>query len=187
MPIRNTPIGAAWCDFNLDGYVDLIVTNFFETRFHQLYKNNGNGTFTKIENSALALESEKSLAPILCDYDKDGDTDIFIPNGNNRPNSLFKNIGNFQFEKITAAPFSTDAYNSVGAAWGDYDNDGWHDLFVCNASNQNNNLYKNNGDGTFMTITGIAPVQDGGHSHGANWIDIDNDGDVDLFVTNDQS
>lgn len=178
--------GAVWCDFNLDGYADLLITNFFETRFHQLYKNNGDGTFTLITNSAISFESNRSMAPILCDYDNDGDADVFIPNGNNSPNSLFKNNGNFQFEKITTGEIVTDKYNSVAAAWGDYDNDGWQDLFVCNASGQNNNLYKNNGNGTFTKITNLSLTADGGHSHGANWIDLDNDTDLDLFVTNDQ-
>ena len=178
--------GSVWCDFNLDGYADLLVTNFFETRFHQLYKNNGDGTFTLLKNTALSFESNRSMAPILCDYDNDGDADIFIPNGNNSPNSLFKNNGNFQFEKITTGEIVTDTYNSVAAAWGDYNGDGWLDLFVCNASGQNNNLYKNNGNGTFTKITNLSLTTDGGHSHGANWMDLDNDADLDLFVTNDQ-
>lgn len=178
--------GSVWCDFNLDGYADLLITNFFETRFHQLYKNNGDGTFTLVTNTPLSFESGRSMAPILCDYDNDGDADVFIPNGNNSPNSLFKNNGNFQFEKITTGEIVTDKFNSVAAAWGDYDNDGWMDLFVCNASGQNNNLYKNNGNGTFTKITNLSLTSDGGHSHGANWIDLDNDADLDLFVTNDQ-
>jgi ASPIC and UnbV/FG-GAP-like repeat/Secretion system C-terminal sorting domain len=178
--------GAAWSDFNNDGFVDLLITNFFETRFHHLYKNNGNKTFTRIFNSTITSETNRSTAPILADYDNDGLTDVFIPNGNDKPNSLFRNLGNFQFEKITAGAIATDSYNSVGACWGDYNNDGWQDLFVANASNQNNNLYENNGDGTFIKITSSVVVNDGGHSHGANFIDIENDGDLDLFVTNDE-
>lgn len=79
-----------------------------------------------------------------------------------------------------------DTDNSVGAAWGDYDGDGWPDLFVTNSSNQNNCLYRNNGDGTFTKNTTAIVGKHGGHSHGVNWIDIDNDGDLDLFVTNDE-
>ena len=178
--------GAAWSDFDNDGYVDLIITNFFETRFHFLYKNNGNKTFTRILNTPITAESNRSVAPILCDYNNDGLTDVFIPNGSNKPNSLFKNLGNFNFEKITTGDIATDAYNSVGACWGDYDGDGWVDLFVANASNQNNNLYHNNGDGTFTKITSSIVANELGHSHGANFIDIDNDQDLDLLVTNDE-
>lgn len=184
--------GGVFADFDNDGFLDLLLTNFFATKFHQIYKNNGNNTFTKKVTNSIASETERAMAPVLCDYNHDRLIDIFIPNGNDRPNSLFKNLGNFQFEKINAGDIGIDAYNSVGATWGDYDNDGWEDLFVANASGQNNNLYKNNGNGTFTKVVagmlggdGNAITQDGGHNHGCNWIDLDNDGDLDLYVTND--
>lgn len=177
--------GASWLDYDNDGFVDLLITNFFATRFHQLYHNNKNNTFTLVTNTPITLESERSMAPICGDYDNDGLVDIFIPNGDNRPNSLFKNMGNGQFQKITTGAIVTDTFNSVGAAWGDFNNDGFLDLYVANASNQNDNLYQNNGNGTFTSITNSPVVTDGGHSHGANWVDIDNDMDLDLYVTND--
>lgn len=178
-------MGASWLDYDNDGYVDLLVTNFFSTRFHQLYHNNKNNTFTLVTNTPITLESERSMAPICADYNNDGLMDVFIPNGDNRPNSLFRNTGNGQFVKVTTGAIATDAFNSVGAAWGDYNNDGFMDLYVANASNQNDNLYKNNGDGTFTAITNSPIVSDSGHTHGANWMDIDNDGDLDLYATND--
>ncbi len=177
--------GAAWADFNNDGYVDLFITNYFETRFHHLYRNNGDNTFSKINSSQITLESNRSMAPILSDYDEDGLVDIFIPNGDGDQNSLFRNLGNFGFQKITTGPLAIDQFNSVGAAWGDYNNDGHMDLFVANASGQNNNLYRNNGDGSFQSITESVVTNDGGHSHGAYWGDFNNDGSLDLFVTND--
>ena len=60
-----------------------------------------------------------------------------------------QNIGSFQFEKIITGNIVTDTKNSVGATWGDINNNGLLDLFVANASGQNNDLYQNNGDGTF--------------------------------------
>ncbi|UII24814.1 FG-GAP-like repeat-containing protein [Fulvivirga maritima] len=177
--------GAAWADFDNDGYVDLILTNFFQTRFHHLYKNNGNNTFTKITNTPVTAESNRSTSPLLADYDNDGLVDIFIPNGNNQANSFFKNLGNFRFTKITSTAITSASKNAVGGAWGDYDGDGFLDLFIANSSNQNNELYKNNGNGTFSQINASIVSNDKGHSHGANWIDIDNDADLDLFVTND--
>jgi len=178
--------GAAFADFDNDGFVDLIITNFFPTRFHQLYRNNGNNTFSLTTNTPVTTVSERAMAPLLADYDNDGLVDIFIPNGNDRPNSLFRNLGAFQFEKITEGTIVTDAKNSVGAAWGDYDNDGDLDLFVANASGQHNDLYQNNGNGTFTKVTQSIVVQQGGHSHGVAWMDVDNDSDLDLFVSNDQ-
>lgn len=178
--------GAAWADFDKDGYVDLLVTNFFSTRFHHLYKNNGDNTFTLVTNTPITTVAERAMAPILSDYDQDGFVDIFIPNGNNRPNHLFRNLGAFQFEPITEGEIVTDAKNTVAATWGDMNNDGYPDLFVANASGKNNDLYRNNGDGTFTKLTESLVSQEGGHSHGAAWVDVENDADLDLLVTNDQ-
>ncbi|MCH6234477.1 FG-GAP-like repeat-containing protein [Cognataquiflexum rubidum] len=177
--------GAAFADFDNDGFVDLIMTNFFQTRFHQLYRNNGNNKFSLVTNTPVTLESERSMAPILADYNNDGLVDIFIPNGNNRPNSLFKNLGNFQFEKVKDKAIEADAKNSVGAAWGDFNNDGFIDLLVTNASGQNNDLYQNKGNGTFEKLENSIVSLQGGDSHGAAWFDVNNDGTLDLFITND--
>ncbi len=177
--------GAVFADFDNDGYVDLLITNFFETRFHQLYRNNGDNTFTLVTNTPLSLESERAMAPILADYNNNGLIDVFIPNGHDKPNSLFKNMGGFQFEKITQGAIVADAKNSVGAAWGDYNNDGFMDLVVVNASGQNNDLYLNNGDGTFTRQDHIDISNQSGHSHSATWVDVNNNGWLDLFVTND--
>ena len=178
--------GAAWVDFDNDGYLDLIVTNFFETKFHEVYRNNKNGTFTRLLNNPIATESNRSTVPALADYNNDGLVDMFIPNGDNKANSLFKNTGNGNFEKITKGDIVTDLANSVGAAWGDYNNDGWMDLLVLNASNQNNQLYKNKGDGSFERVMDTPIDKDKGNSHSGLWLDIDNDTDLDLLITNDK-
>lgn len=176
--------GAAWLDYDNDGFVDLLTTNFFETRFHHLYQNNGDNTFTRVFESPLVQESHRSMAPICADYDNDGLIDVFIPNGSNEANNLFRNLGNGRFEKILTGPIVTDLDNSVGAAWGDYDNDGDLDLYVANASGQVNRLYRNDGDGSFSSITNSTTTQTR-DSHGVSWVDIDNDADLDLLVTND--
>ena len=177
--------GASFADFDNDGYVDLLVTNFFRTRFHHLYRNNGDNTFTLESDNAIATTSARATAPILADYDSDGLVDVFIPNGGNAPNSLFRNLGGFQFAAVDAGSLTTDAKNSVSGTWGDYDNDGDVDLFVGNASGQDNDLYVNNGDGTFTANTTTRLTADGGHSHGASWVDINRDGHLDLLVNND--
>lgn len=178
--------GAAFADFDNDGFSDLVITNFFQTHFHKLYRNNGDNTFSAVTNTPVTMESERAMAPILSDYNNDGLVDIFIPNGNDRPNSLFRNLGNFQFEKVRDSVLDADAKNSVGAAWGDYNNDGFQDLLVLNASGQNEDLYRNLGNGSFEKVDSSLIAIQGGDSHGAAWMDANNDGWLDLVITNDQ-
>src|SRR2546425_635152 len=85
------------------------------------------------------------------------------------------------FTKITTGLIATDGGDSSGAAWGDYDDDGFADLFVGNGSTKNF-LYRNNGDGTFTKLTNAAPALDSGF--GGSWGDFNNDGWLDLFVAN---
>ncbi len=177
--------GATWFDYDNDGFVDLLITNFFQTRFHQLYHNNGNLTFTAVTNTPLTQESNRSTAPVCADYNHDGLVDVFIPNGDDQPSSLFTNLGGGRFRKVTTGSLATDHGNAVGATWGDYDNDGWLDLFVTRSSSQPNRLYRNLHDGTFASITIPGLTTDRGQSHGASWVDLDNDADLDMYVTND--
>ena len=179
--------GASWVDYNNDGYLDLFVTDYMPTRFNLLYKNNGDETFTLITNSLIAQEAKYSIGATWADYDNDGDMDVFVPATNGESNSLYRNDGADVFTKMDNVGISADNANSVGCSWGDYDNDSDLDLFVTNTSGQNNFFYQNNGDGTFTAITSGLLVSDGGLSSSSNWIDFDNDGDLDLYVCNDQS
>jgi len=192
--IQNDPIvtdlgyghGVSWVDYDNDGFVDMFVTDYFSTKFNQLYKNNGDGTFKKITTAAPVLEASYSVSAAWGDYDNDGFVDLFISNTENSNNSLYKNNGNGSFLKINQGAIVNDGGSSVGASWGDYDNDGDLDLFVANSGNQNNFLYHNLGNGTFTKVTNHTITDDTGHSHGSAWGDFDNDGDLDLFVGNNQ-
>jgi hypothetical protein len=88
------------------------------------------------------------------------------------------------FEKITSGAVVNDGGKSFRCSFGDYDNDGYMDLFVGNWDYQNNFLYHNNGDGTFTKITSGSVVTDGGKTLGGSWGDYDDDEDLDLFVCN---
>ena len=110
-----------------------------------------------------------------------------------RGNFLYRNNGDGTFTKIASGDIVADRFGSVYGAWGDYDNDGFLDLFVSHSSIRSvdyyaptakNSLYHNNGDGTFTKITSGSLVNDLGCSLGSAWGDYDNDGFLDLFVTN---
>jgi hypothetical protein len=175
----------AWGDFDNDGFIDLVAANGApssnENEF--LYRNDGTGAFTKITGINVVTNGGVSFAAAWGDYDNDGFLDLFIPNLNQK-NFLYRNLGNGVFTKIAAGNIVNDVGNSVACAWGDYDNDGWLDLFVANRGGQKNFLYHNNGDGTFTKITTGNVVNDVGSSEGCAWGDYDNDGYLDLFVTN---
>ena len=176
----------SFADYDNDGNLDVLITNYFETKFNEVYQNNGDGSFTKIEVGDLASEAVTSLGASWADFDNDGDQDVFISNVNNDNNSLFINQGNGNFIKSTSSIVGNEGGNSIGSSWGDVNNDGWLDLYVTNASNQKNFLYLNDQNGDFTKVTIGSAVNDKGHSHGSAFIDLDNDMDLDLYVTNDQ-
>ena len=133
----------------------------------------------------------------LLDFDNDGLLDVFFTNGavipaleKNDPrhwNRLYRNLGDGTFRDVTEEAAVRGEGYSIGAAAGDYDNDGWTDLYVTGVNR--NILYRNQQDGSFKDITesaGVTGTVDGRKvwSVGAAWLDYDNDGDLDLFVAN---
>lgn len=125
------------------------------------------------------------------DYDNDGDVDIYFLNGAPLPgtkakepptNQLWRNDGGFRFTNVTREAGVGDTGYGLGVAVGDYDDDGWQDIFVNNFGPCV--LYRNNGDGTFADVTKRAGVVGPGRvGAGASFLDIDADGDLDLFVS----
>lgn len=174
----------SWADYDEDGYLDLFVANSAGAFRNFLYHNNGNGTFTKITTGSIVTDTHRSRLGAWADYDNDGDPDVFNPNESNGNNSLYQNQGDGTFVRILAGPHVNDGGDSYGASWGDYDNDLDLDLFVANAGDQHDFLYTNNGDGTFTKVTTGIVVSNGGYGIGSSWVDVDNDGDLDLFVAN---
>jgi hypothetical protein len=117
------------------------------------------------------------------DYDNDGHDDIYFLNQHG-PNALYRNRGDGTFEDVTAkAGVGLGDRVSVGATFADYDNDGFADLFVT-STRGGNVLFHNRGDGTFEDVTAKAGVSHVGHSQTPVFFDYDNDGDLDLYVTN---
>ncbi len=143
-------------------------------------------TFTRVTGGVVVTDGGRSTGSNWIDMDGDDDLDLFVANGNqnNQTNFLYRNEGAGVFTRITEGALVNDGGASIGGTWGDYDNDGDLDLFVSNREGQANFLYRNEGAGAFTRITEGAIATDLNNSNGASWIDVDNDGDLDLYVIN---
>ncbi len=185
--------GAIMDDFDGDGLLDIIVTDWSPSGQMAFYRNKGDGTF---EDRTKAAGLEGQLGGLYCvqtDYNNDGHPDVFIPRGAWMPDhmpvrpSLLRNNGNGTFTDVTAAARLDTSLSSNSAAWADYDNDGLIDLFVCR-QHRTCLLYRNKGDGTFEDVAARAGLPaDLRDVLGVAWIDFDNDGYPDLFTNNGQS
>lgn len=186
-------LGASWADFNKSGYVDMYVANFDSP--NQLYVNNGDGTFTKATEGNLVTDDDTSYGAYWADINNNGWPDLFVANafGTALPpdnNCLYINNGDGTFEKVTTGHIVNNLGISHGASWGDYTNNGYLDLFVTNhdwSDNKVNFLYENNGDGTFTFVEAINVTTDENTSFGSAWLDVNNDGHLDLVVANNKS
>jgi hypothetical protein len=205
-------MGAAVGDYDNDGDLDLFVTSFGP---ETLYRNNGDGTFTDVTSQAGVSDPLWSTSAVFLDYDRDGDLDLFVANyldftiaGNKSctdalgardycgprayrpaPDRLYRNEGNGRFSNVTeSAGISAADGAGLGVAAGDYNGDGWLDLYVANDATPNQ-LWINRHDGTFAdegVLSGSA-LNAAGNPEGSMGIasgDFDGDGDEDLFVTN---
>lgn len=174
---------ATWGDYDNDGDLDLFIANGYG-QGNELYINQGGGSFTSGISGTMASDNAYSRAASWCDYDLDGDLDLFIANENGQANKLYRNNGVGGFQSIATGDIVTSTESSMTCSWGDYDNDGYPDLFVGNDATTGNALYHNAGNGTFTRITTGAIVTDQANSWGSGWADYDNDGDLDLLVAN---
>ncbi len=175
--------GPSWGDYDNDGFVDLFIAGHDVK--NRLFRNNGDGSFTRITDSALVKDASTSEGSAWADYDNDGDIDLFVSNTSLLTNALYRNDGGGVFTKVTTSGLSERVENTVSSCFADYDNDGFLDLFLATTADRNS-LYHNNGDGTFTSIAEGAVVQDevpNGIFGSCAWGDYDNDGFVDLFVT----
>jgi len=157
-----------------------------------LYHNNGDGTFSDLTKKAGLWSKEgKGLGVVWTDIDADGDPDLYIANDSVR-NFLFRNNGNGTFSDATllaGVGYSEEGRPEAGMGVdaGDVDGDGRMDLFVTNLSNEVNELYRNNGNGTFTIATDSAGLGEPSLlfvGFGTTFLEADNDGDQDLYVTN---
>jgi hypothetical protein len=187
-------------DYDNDGKLDLFVTRgawmFEDGRIrNSLLHNNGDGTFTDVTRAAgLAEPKCPTQVAVWFDYDNDGDLDLFVGNESrvepsvqgtfgyaSYPCNLYRNDGNGKFTDVAVQAGVTNDRFCKGAAVGDFDNDGWMDLYVSNIGK--NRLYHNNRDGTFTDVAEKLGVVEPVHRSFATWFfDVDNDGNLDIFV-----
>lgn len=174
---------ASWVDYNNDNYIDLFVTTW-RGFTNYLFKNNGDGTFSRILSGDIVNDTGSSYGGIWGDFNNDGNIDLFIPNFNSERNYFYINNGDHSFTKLLDGELVTEIASSRSACWGDINGDSYLDLFVVNGGDDNNSFYVNNQNETFIKVTTGIIVEDGGNSFSSTWVDYDNDTDLDLFVAN---
>lgn len=206
-------LGCCVGDYNNDGFADLYVTNYGK---NVLYQNNGNGTFTDATDQADVGDNRLSSGCAFLDYDADGHLDLYVVNYvqfdiatnpdctrkgvpvyctpevlDGEADRLYRNNGNGTFTDVTQkAGITAPSGKGLGVVCGDIDNDGDTDIFVANDTTPNL-LYLNNGDSTFTEdalFAGVALSEEGRaySGMGANFGDYDNDGFLDIVITNFQ-
>jgi len=194
---------ALFADIDNDGDQDLIAITASQPL---LFRNDGQGRFTYDAASGLAIPDSRTASltsAAVADFDGDGFLDLYVCSydfwspgrtynsptpyydaTNGPPNFLYKNQRGRRFLDVTReANLENNNRYSFAAAWGDCDNDGDPDLYVANDFGRNN-LYRNNGDGTFTDVARQAGVEDLAAGMSAAWGDYDNDGNLDLYAGN---
>jgi hypothetical protein len=172
-------------DYDNDGCLDvLLLRGGWELpQRKSLLRNSCQGTFTDVTAaSGLAVPARSTQAAAWVDIDNDGRLDLFVGNEGG-PAQLFRNKGDGSFEDIAVRAGVARPAFSKGVAAGDYDNDGWADLYVSNRGSAPNFLYRNNGNGTFTEVAAAAGVPGPGSGFVTWFFDYDNDGWLDIFAT----
>ncbi len=184
---------STFTDLDQDGHPDLAIAGDFTTS--QIFWNNGDGTFTDGTLAAGVGTGEDAMGLTIGDYDGDGQLDMFVSNLVDVPgeiddhsgNRLFRNNGNRTFSDQTDAGGVRDSGWSWGTTFLDHDNDGDQDLAVANGWDQTfvdqSHLYQND-SGVFTDITNAAGITEKMMGRGLLSLDYDNDGDLDIFTTN---
>ncbi|MCK4818648.1 VCBS repeat-containing protein [bacterium] len=170
---------AIWLDFEGDGDLDIFCNT---GGFPLLYLNDGEGNFTE-SAAGMNFNNDSGITAAAADMNNDGFTDIYACSYGSA-NRLYKNIAGGNVEDISFSAHVADYNKGVSQSWGDYNNDGFLDLYVSNIQSNRNILFKNLGNETFSDVTYDAGVADAGDARTSAWVDFNNDGLMDLFTTN---
>ena len=182
--------GAIADDFDDDGWLDIVVSDWSPSGQLRYFRNDGNGSFTDRTVEAGFRGLFGGLNLIQADYDNDGDLDIYVLRGawlgkaGRYPDSLLQNDGKAHFRDVTFdAGLGVAHYPTQTAGWADYDNDGDLDLYVGNEVFPCR-LFRNNGDGSFTDVAEFAGVTNDDVAKAVIWGDYDSDRYPDLYVSN---
>ena len=212
--------GGLFFDYNNDGHLDIYLVNSGTlsgaaqslrqaNHANSLYRNNGDGTFVEVTEAAgLQQNQGYGMGCLAADYDNDGDADLYLTNFGK--NQLYRNNGDGTFSDVTSRAGVGDVSWSVSASFGDFNSDGYLDLYVANYLDYQletahacflegvhiycgpheypgarDTLYRNNGDGTFTDVTTRAGLHPAGKGLGVLFTDYNSDGSPDIFVAND--
>ena len=184
-------------DFDGDGHLDIIASSWGLRDQIRYFRNRGDGTFADLTAEAGLTGIVGGLNALQADYDNNGSADVLVLRGawldrdGQYPNSLLANLGGGSFADATEAAGLLTSHPTQTAAWGDFDNDGWVDLFVGNetvsAERHPCELFRNSGAGgspvRFRDEAEAAGVDVSGYVKGVVWGDFDNDGRLDLYVS----
>ena len=191
--LTNT-FGASWADFNRDGWLDLYYANKNLTTASQnfLFQNNGDGTFANVSiNSGTSDEMKAPFCMAFFDYNNDNWPDIYIAHDKRRGNTLLENNSDLTFRDVSEVSRSDLKIFAMCTTIGDVNNDGWLDIYVTN-THQGNSLLINQGkyetdhSPFFIDVADDVGVGFYGFGWGSNFLDGDNDGDLDLYVSGSQ-
>ena len=190
--------GASFGDIDNDGDLDVFISNRTNTEENQrnyLYRNDEGIYIDITQSSGIPIQDEDgnensqlSFCTIFFDYNKDGFQDIYLANDKiDNINRLYKNLGNGTFEDVSVASGSGIAVNAMTTTLGDYNNDGWFDIYITNTQSSQagngNVLLMNNADGTFTNVAEETGTTFNSFAWGAVFLDADNDTLLDLYVS----
>jgi hypothetical protein len=194
-PYPAVATGVVLFDYDNDGFADLYVAAL--RGGDHLFHNRRDGTFEDVTTAAGIKAGEWASMPVVADYDRDGFLDIYIvrmgdhehtppyPNydaHNGFAHTLYHNNRDGTFSDVSERAGVADTGWGLAGAWGDYDDDGWPDIYVANEFGLGA-LYHNDHDGTFHDVTRASGTGNRAAAMGVAWADYDNDGHLDLFVS----
>lgn len=196
--IVTTPSDSRSCNFidlNGDSFDDIFITNGPSSgQNNMLFMSNGDGTFTMVTNDTIVKDNGRSDGASFADVDNDGDLDAYVVTWYGNRNFFYRNNGDgsFDYELGTANPGGT---YSETCSWGDFNSDGYVDLFITNSTDFNQNtdeikrnaMYVNQDGNAFERLTVGDAVESAKISRSVQWVDYDGDGDLDLFVSNEEN